>query len=190
MFVKYYFIRIETININNDTVPKKIIATRSAKNSIPPGLIFSGSRFLPTPSTALIASLIKILFDLSPSQPTSFQILIIELLLVLQQTSPMDQNPFGSNNLLLSRLLLLLELHHVLRISSYSPVGVSANILTKNVNANVKTSKFSFNFSKFNILQIGEFRNYVVLNLVEHGLLLLHHTEQRIVEPTYIELVT
>lgn len=74
--------------------------------------------------------------------------------------------------------------------SCYSPVGVSANILTKKVNANVKTSKFSFNFSKFNMVQIVELHSYVDPNLAEHGSLLLHHTEQRIKEPTYIELVT
>lgn len=71
MFVKYYFIKMEAININNDTVPKKILATRSAKNSIPPGLIFSGSRFLPTPRTALMASLIKTIMSLDTSQHPS-----------------------------------------------------------------------------------------------------------------------
>tara|TARA_B100000927_G_scaffold216198_1_gene176438 strand:- start:683 stop:856 length:174 start_codon:yes stop_codon:yes gene_type:complete len=51
--------RTEAINNKNATVPKNINATRNANRSIRIGVTFNWPLFLPTPITALIASLIK-----------------------------------------------------------------------------------------------------------------------------------
>ena len=53
------------VNSNiNDTKPKNIDATRNANRRIRKGVILNWPPFLPTPMTALIASLIKILMSL------------------------------------------------------------------------------------------------------------------------------
>ena len=49
---------------NNDTKPKNIDATRNANRRIRKGVILNWPPFLPTPMTALIASLIKTILSL------------------------------------------------------------------------------------------------------------------------------